>query len=125
MNYHRAIVFNPRFRQIGLFSLPYQLVFEAFAPVIECAGYVVLLVTTILGVLSVGAFALFMSVAAAINLFLSTLSVLLCVYSERGARAQTGASRSLPTPGSAMWSCCSSRASSRTSDIDSTSWRGS
>jgi cellulose synthase/poly-beta-1,6-N-acetylglucosamine synthase-like glycosyltransferase len=90
MNYHRGILFNPRFKQIGLFSLPYQLVFEALAPAIECAGYLVLIVTLALGLLSVSAFVLFMSVAAAINLFLSTLSVLLCIYSERGSRAQPG-----------------------------------
>ncbi|HVJ95057.1 MAG TPA: glycosyltransferase family 2 protein, partial [Labilithrix sp.] len=53
MNYHRSMIFNPRFRQIGLFSLPYQLFFEALAPVIECAGYIVLLVTLALGLLSV------------------------------------------------------------------------
>ena len=99
--------------------------FEAFAPVIECAGYVVLLVTTILGVLSVGAFALFMSVAAAINLFLSTFPFFSAFTRSAALARRRGASRSLPTPGSAMWSCCSSRASSRTSDIDSTSWRGS
>jgi cellulose synthase/poly-beta-1,6-N-acetylglucosamine synthase-like glycosyltransferase len=90
MNYHRAVLFRPRFRQIGLFSLPYQLIFEALAPVIECAGYVMLLLTVATGLLSFSAFALFMSLAAAINLFLSTLSVLLCVYSERGARTSAG-----------------------------------
>jgi cellulose synthase/poly-beta-1,6-N-acetylglucosamine synthase-like glycosyltransferase len=90
LSYHRAILFRPRFRRIGLFALPYQLVFEAFAPVVECAGYVVLIVTTALGLLSIGAFALFMALAAAINLFLSTLSVLLCIHSERGARTHTG-----------------------------------
>jgi cellulose synthase/poly-beta-1,6-N-acetylglucosamine synthase-like glycosyltransferase len=89
LSYHRAIVFNRRFKQIGLFSMPYQLVFEAAAPVVECLGYFVLLVTLLFGVLSLGAFALFMALAAAINLFLSTLSVLLCIYSERATRADT------------------------------------
>jgi cellulose synthase/poly-beta-1,6-N-acetylglucosamine synthase-like glycosyltransferase len=87
LNYHRVMMFNPRFRQIGLFSLPYQLVFEAMAPIIECAGYVVLLVTLALGVLSVKSLLTFLALAAAINLCLSALSVMLCVYSERAASA--------------------------------------
>ncbi len=36
--YHRAMLFRPKFRQVGLFSLPYQLVFEALAPVSACIG---------------------------------------------------------------------------------------
>jgi cellulose synthase/poly-beta-1,6-N-acetylglucosamine synthase-like glycosyltransferase len=89
LSYHRVMMFNPRFRQIGLFSLPYQLLFEALAPIIECAGYVVLLVTLCLDVLSFKALLSFLALAAAVNLALSTLSVLLCIYSERGAEAHT------------------------------------
>ncbi|MCW5833235.1 MAG: glycosyltransferase family 2 protein [Labilithrix sp.] len=84
LSYHRAMIGNPRFRQIGLFSLPYQLLFEALAPVIECLGYVVLVVTLALGVLSVQSLLTFLALAAAIHLCLSALSVLLCVYSEAG-----------------------------------------
>lgn len=85
LSYHRAMLFNPRFRQIGLFSLPYQLLFEAAAPVIECAGYIVLVITLVLGLLSFSSLLTFLALAAAINLCLSALSVLLCVYSERSA----------------------------------------
>jgi cellulose synthase/poly-beta-1,6-N-acetylglucosamine synthase-like glycosyltransferase len=85
LSYHRAMMFNPRFRQIGLFSLPYQLFFEALAPIIEFAGYLMLLFTLALGVLSAKALLTFLGLAAAVNLCLSTLSVLLCVYSERGS----------------------------------------
>ncbi|HVH43022.1 MAG TPA: glycosyltransferase family 2 protein [Labilithrix sp.] len=86
LNYHRSMMFNPRFRQIGLFSLPYQLVFEALAPIIECFGYIVLLFTLALGVLSLKSLLTFLALAAAINLCLSALSVLLCIYSEAGPR---------------------------------------
>jgi cellulose synthase/poly-beta-1,6-N-acetylglucosamine synthase-like glycosyltransferase len=85
LNYHRTMIGNPRFRQIGLFSLPYQVVFEAMAPLIECAGYIVLLITLLLGVLSLKSLLTFLALASAINVCLSALSVMLCVYSERGA----------------------------------------
>lgn len=88
LSHHRAMIFNPRFRQVGLFSLPYQLIFEALAPLVECAGYLVLVLTLALHVLSFKALLSFLALATALNLALSTLSVLLCVYSERGARAQ-------------------------------------
>jgi cellulose synthase/poly-beta-1,6-N-acetylglucosamine synthase-like glycosyltransferase len=86
LNYHRAMIFNPRFRQIGLFSLPYQLVFEALAPIIECMGYIVLAATLALGVLSVKSLITFLGLAAAIHLCLSALSVLLCIFTEAGPR---------------------------------------
>lgn len=89
LGYHRVMMFNPRFKQIGMFSLPYQLLFEALAPIIECAGYVVLLLTIALDLLSFKALMCFLALAAAINLVLSTLSVLLCIYSERGSEVST------------------------------------
>ena len=85
LNYHRSMIMNPRFRQVGLFSLPYQVLFEAAAPLIEVTGYLVLVVTLVLGVLSLKSLFTFLALAAAINLSLSALSVLLCIHSERGA----------------------------------------
>jgi cellulose synthase/poly-beta-1,6-N-acetylglucosamine synthase-like glycosyltransferase len=85
LSYHRSMIFNPRFRQVGLFSLPYQLFFEALAPLIECAGYLGLLVTLALDILSFKALATFFALAAAVNLSLSTLSILLCVRTQRGS----------------------------------------
>jgi cellulose synthase/poly-beta-1,6-N-acetylglucosamine synthase-like glycosyltransferase len=38
---HRRMCFNPKYGRIGIFSMPYFLVFEALAPVIEVAGYLV------------------------------------------------------------------------------------
>ena len=83
--YHRVMMLNPKFRQIGLFSLPYQLFFEAFAPLVECAGYVVLSLTLAMHLLSAKALLCFLVLAMASNLALSTLSVLLCVHSDRGS----------------------------------------
>src|SRR5204863_8016454 len=83
LSYHRAVLFRARFKQIGLFSLPYQLLFAALAPEIEFLGYIVLVATAIGGVLSPLALVLFLALAAALNLALSTLSVMLCIRSER------------------------------------------
>jgi cellulose synthase/poly-beta-1,6-N-acetylglucosamine synthase-like glycosyltransferase len=98
LNYHRRIVFNPKYKLIGLFSLPYQLIFEALAPIIEGFGYIALLLTAALGVLSVGALLTFLALAMAINLSLTTLSILMCVYSEKGSPAQAQRIALFPYP---------------------------
>ncbi len=44
LSYHADMIGNPRYGRIGLFALPYYLVFEAVGPLIEAAGYAVTLV---------------------------------------------------------------------------------
>lgn len=39
LGYHRRMLFNPRYGVVGLFALPYYLIFEAAGPVIELTGY--------------------------------------------------------------------------------------
>jgi cellulose synthase/poly-beta-1,6-N-acetylglucosamine synthase-like glycosyltransferase len=89
--YHRGMIFRGKYRRIGLFSLPYQLIFEALAPQIELVGYISLLTTAVAGVLSVKALLTFLALALALNLCLSTLSILLCIRSERTAGARNDA----------------------------------
>jgi cellulose synthase/poly-beta-1,6-N-acetylglucosamine synthase-like glycosyltransferase len=84
--YHRAILFRPQYRQIGLFALPYQLIFEALAPPLECLGYLLLIVTAIFGALSISALLCFLALAMAMNFCLSTLSILLCTFSASNMR---------------------------------------
>ena len=38
---HRKMLFNPRYGVVGMFALPFFLIFEALAPAVELAGYVV------------------------------------------------------------------------------------
>jgi cellulose synthase/poly-beta-1,6-N-acetylglucosamine synthase-like glycosyltransferase len=88
--YHREMIGRRRYRQVGLFAMPYQLLFEAAAPFIECVGYVLLLCSAALDLLSIRNALLFLALATMVNLCLSSLSVLLCVFSERGPRSRTG-----------------------------------
>jgi cellulose synthase/poly-beta-1,6-N-acetylglucosamine synthase-like glycosyltransferase len=88
LNYHRHIMFNARFREIGMFALPYQLLFEALSPVLECLGIIGLIATSTLGMISGRAVVTFLCLATAANLCLSTLSILMCVNAERATGQQ-------------------------------------
>ncbi|MFY0255041.1 glycosyltransferase [Chitinophaga sp. 30R24] len=48
MTLHRKILFNPRYKKMGMVVLPYNLLFEFLAPIIECTGiiyYLYLIIT--------------------------------------------------------------------------------
>jgi cellulose synthase/poly-beta-1,6-N-acetylglucosamine synthase-like glycosyltransferase len=81
--YHRGMMFRWRYRQIGMFSLPYQLFFEAFAPIVETFGYILVPLTILIGLLSVQHAIGFMLLATALNLVLTTVSVLISVQVQR------------------------------------------
>ena len=98
MSYHRAMLFRPQFRQIGLFAMPYQLIFEALAPPIECIGYLLLVLTIFFGALSGKALLAFLGLAMAMNFCLSTLSVVLCTFSARPGQGLSGAASLVPYP---------------------------
>jgi cellulose synthase/poly-beta-1,6-N-acetylglucosamine synthase-like glycosyltransferase len=41
---HKDMLFNPRYRRLGLVAVPYFWIFEALAPVVELSGYVLVVV---------------------------------------------------------------------------------
>ncbi len=87
---HRKMMFNPKYGRVGLFSLPYQLLYEALAPILEVLGYVVLPISWALGVLSFKALVAFCAVAMSFNLVLSTGSVMLAIARIRFRKHDAG-----------------------------------
>jgi cellulose synthase/poly-beta-1,6-N-acetylglucosamine synthase-like glycosyltransferase len=81
--FHRPLIFNPRFGRIGMFALPYQMLFEALAPLIEAVGYVTVPLTVLTGLLAPQYAVAFLFLAIALNVALSTMSVLLCLHEQR------------------------------------------
>jgi cellulose synthase/poly-beta-1,6-N-acetylglucosamine synthase-like glycosyltransferase len=74
---HRRLLFNPRYRAVGVLSMPSALVFEVLGPVIETAGYVVSVLAFALGFISLQAFVAFLVLAFLYGLFLSFAAVVL------------------------------------------------
>jgi peptidoglycan-N-acetylglucosamine deacetylase len=88
LSYHRGMLLRRRFGSIGLFALPYQLVFEALSPLLECFGLVALLLSALLGLVSLSSLLSFGLLALSLNLCLSLLAILVCIRVERASRAQ-------------------------------------
>lgn len=82
--HHRTMIFNRRFGRVGLFALPYQVAFEALAPVLEVLGYFVLVMTVVAGLFSWQSALLFLGLALAAHFCLSTLSIALSTFSAKG-----------------------------------------
>ncbi|WP_038057863.1 glycosyltransferase family 2 protein [Thermus amyloliquefaciens] len=72
---HRVMLFNPRYGRLGLLAMPYFLLFEALAPVVEVLGYVLLPVFYLLGLFNAEFAFLFLLLALAYGVLLSQLAV--------------------------------------------------
>lgn len=86
---HRRMWFNPRYGRIGLFSMPYFLVFEALAPIIELAGYLAFAYFLLSGQIHAPFALLFLALAILLGLLNSVASVILeqiCAHPYQGLK---------------------------------------
>jgi cellulose synthase/poly-beta-1,6-N-acetylglucosamine synthase-like glycosyltransferase len=74
---HRKMIFNPRYRAVGLIALPYFLLFELLGPVVELFGYAAFVLGLVLGLLNVEFALAFLLVAVGLGVLLSTAAVFL------------------------------------------------
>ena len=74
---HRKMIFNPRYRAVGLIGMPYFLLFELIGPVVELLGYMAFVAGLLLGVLNLEFALAFFLVAVGLGVFLSTAAVFL------------------------------------------------
>lgn len=74
---HRGMIFNPKYKIIGLISLPYFLLLESTGALIELFGFVVMTLAYCFGLLSVDYFILFILLALVYGTFLSFAAILL------------------------------------------------
>jgi cellulose synthase/poly-beta-1,6-N-acetylglucosamine synthase-like glycosyltransferase len=74
---NRGIMFNPRYGSLGMLAFPHAFLFEMLGPFVETVGYIVVLLSFMLGILNVEFFLLFVAVAILYGIFLSVAAVLL------------------------------------------------
>ena len=74
---HRGMIFNPRYGLVGLFSMPYFLLFEALAPVVEVVGYGFFVYALVEWKVNAPFAVLFFGVAFLLGVFNSFVAILL------------------------------------------------
>ena len=74
---HRAVLFNPRYGAMGLIAMPYFLIAELLAPLVEAIGLVITVLCTLAGVLAPGFALAFFATAYLFGTLLSLAAILM------------------------------------------------
>lgn len=80
---HRRMMFNPRYKVLGLISMPYWFAFEYMAPILEGLGLILTLVCALLGLVSWNVFLLLLLFVYAFAVAFSLLALLTEEYTYR------------------------------------------
>ncbi|MCP3677073.1 MAG: glycosyltransferase family 2 protein [Deltaproteobacteria bacterium] len=94
MYYHRKMIFNKKHGSIGLFALPYFLLFELLGAPVELLGYLTLPLLFYMDNLNYSYLLMFLMVAVAYGILLSVASVVICAWPQKVAKID-GQGRSL------------------------------
>ncbi len=76
LSYHRAMIFNPKYHQSGMIAMPYYFLFEMVGPLIEVQGIAAVILSSILGLLSVEVLLLLMFSSVLLGITVSLLALL-------------------------------------------------
>jgi len=74
---YRGMIGRPRYGSVGMFALPYFMVFEALGPVVEVAGYATFALSLAMGWLSPAMAAAFFGLAVALGIAFSFAALLI------------------------------------------------
>ncbi|ETN96540.1 hypothetical protein SAMN04487906_2925 [Zhouia amylolytica] len=73
---HKKMLFNPKYKVLGILSMPYWLFFEWLAPIIEFTGIVVIIIFAIIGQLNLFTFLILFGVIYSFSLLFSVTALL-------------------------------------------------
>lgn len=77
LSWYRSLLFNRKTGALGMLAMPFQFMFEAFSPVAEIIGYIVIIVSLATGVMSFETLALFFFCSICLGINLSFMAVFL------------------------------------------------
>ncbi len=76
LSYHRKMIFNAKYKQVGMFSMPYFFVFEMVGPLLEIQGYLAIIFGVALGILSLEIVLMLLIVSVLIGMVFSLWALL-------------------------------------------------
>lgn len=88
LSYHRAILFNPKYGNLGWFAYPFFVLFEFVGAPLEFIGYLTVPVLFALGFLGSTFMLLFFTLSVTYGALVSAAAVVICGWSERTRRYQ-------------------------------------
>jgi len=95
LSYHRALLFSRRHGRIGMFAYPYFLLFEFLGAPLEMAGYLLLPLFFLSGILSFPYLVMFFLASAGFGTVVSVASVVSGAWPETGMEGLKGSHASL------------------------------
>jgi biofilm PGA synthesis N-glycosyltransferase PgaC len=73
---HKKLIFNPRYRFLGMISMPFWFLFEWLAPIVESTAFLYLIMMAFLGILNVALFVTLFLLIYAFAIMYSTAAIL-------------------------------------------------
>jgi poly-beta-1,6-N-acetyl-D-glucosamine synthase len=80
---HRSMMFNPKYKILGMLSMPYWLAFEYLAPIIELLGLLLTIVFLIFGLINWQTFSLLVLFVYSFAVMFSMLALLTEEYTYK------------------------------------------
>ncbi|MFV0441734.1 MAG: glycosyltransferase family 2 protein [Lachnospirales bacterium] len=77
---HKSVIFNPKYGTVGMLGMPYYFLVEVFGVGVEVFGYIVMIISFVLGFINLQFFLMFMCVSVLYGVFLSLGAVFLEQY---------------------------------------------
>ncbi|MBU0997835.1 MAG: glycosyltransferase family 2 protein [Firmicutes bacterium] len=75
LSYHRHLIFNPKYKQVGLIAMPYFFIFEMVGPLFEVQAYAAIILGIVFGLLNAPILLGLMVVSILMGIVLSMLSL--------------------------------------------------
>lgn len=72
---YRSMTFNPKYGLVGMLAIPYFWLVEAFSPIIEFTGYIVVVLAIVFGFIDFAIATLFISLAITYGILISQISM--------------------------------------------------
>ncbi|WP_137904967.1 sulfatase-like hydrolase/transferase [Chryseobacterium sp. 2VB] len=80
---HRKLMFNPKYKKLGMISLPYWFFFEFLGPLIEFSGYIIFIIFLLLGIINWPFFLILFALVISMGFLYSIYAILVDLVSHQ------------------------------------------